>query len=133
MIFDCRGALQIRMGNTALVVVDGVTELVWRGADPPRPRIALTVGDWAPRLEAGTWSVRVGWFTAGTLEVTGTAAEFYVGDVPGCDEAPPDFGEATDAEVNAGLAWWDSRFDPIHASFTVPPWSARARPWLPRT
>jgi hypothetical protein len=47
----------------------------------------------------------------------GSGAEFYVGDVPGGDEAPPDFTSATDDEIRVGLAQWSSSFAPIRASF----------------
>jgi hypothetical protein len=40
-----------------------------------------------------------------------------VGDIPGGDNAPPDFMTATEEEMRAGLAGWSSEFRPINASF----------------
>jgi len=51
------------------------------------------------------------------VRAVGSAGEFSVGDVPGCDDAPPNFLTASDEEVRAGMQGWDSTFEPVHASF----------------
>jgi hypothetical protein len=39
------------------------------------------------------------------------------GDVPGCDEGPPDYTEADDETIAAGFPQWKSTFEPVHAVF----------------
>lgn len=119
LLFDCRGALQIEMGNTAVVVVRSLQSLRWSG-ESRGPRTWRAVLGWTPKAAEGRLSLTADVSPGGLLEVVGLAGEFYVGDVPGCDEAPPNFESATDAEVRSGLANWSSEFEPIHASFLEP-------------
>ena len=59
---------------------------------------------------------------SGSLFVPGGqgSAEFFVRNVPGCDEAPPNYTEADDATIRAGLPSWTSTFEPVHAVFLDP-------------
>lgn len=98
LLFDCRGASQIEMGNTAVV-------------------------DWSPVSGPDGWHVEIARVPSSRLSVSGAEAEFFVGDVPGGDEPPPDFLDATDEEIRSGLPGWSSDFEPVHASF-----SSRAGP-----
>jgi hypothetical protein len=116
LLFDCRGALQIEMGNTAVVVVRSVQALRWSG-DSLGPRTWRAVLGWIPSIMDGRLSLAADVSPSGRLEIVGLAGEFYVGDVPGGDEAPPNFESATDSEVRSGLAHWSSEFEPVHASF----------------
>lgn len=117
LLFDCRGAVQLEMGNTAVVVVRGVTGLQWH-ADPRPGRVWRAVMGWQPVSGAGLFSCTVELSPGSRLEVSGVAAEFYVGDIPGGDDAPPNFMTASDKEIRAGLAAWSSDFEVVHASFT---------------
>lgn len=117
LLFDCRGALHLEMGNAALVVVRGVTALQWQ-ADPRPGRLWRAVMGWRPVTGAGMFSVTVDLSPASRLQVNGAGAEFYVGDIPGGDDAPPNFMTANDQEIRAGLASWTSDFEVVHASFT---------------
>jgi len=119
LLFDCRGALQIEMGNTAVVVVRDVQSVQWSGGSRG-PRTWRAVLGWTPRIVDGSLSLTADVSPGGLLEVVGKAGEFYVGDVPGCDDAPPDFVSASDAEVRSGLAQWSSEFELVHASFVEP-------------
>lgn len=56
----------------------------------------------------------------GIFYVRGSSAEFFVGDVPGNDDAPPDFTADSDADIRAGLISWNSEF--------IPQWSTRFSP-----
>jgi hypothetical protein len=119
VLLDCRGALQIREGNTAVVVARGIHELVWH-AEPRAPWKAWPVFGSIPRVDGQLWSLEVPAGDGGRLLLVAEAAEFWVGDVPGCDEAPPDFGEDDDATIRAGLAGWESEFEPMSAVFLDP-------------
>lgn len=116
LLFDCRGAVQLELGNTAVVVIHGVTDMQWR-ALPRKGRAWRAVMGWRP-VALGTGFSCVAEFTSGcSLRVVGAAAEFFVGDIPGGDAPPPDFTSATDAETRARLASWRSEFEVVHASF----------------
>jgi hypothetical protein len=49
-----------------------------------------------------------------------TSAEFFVGDIPGLPEAPPDFTEDDEETVAAGMPAWNAPFHPIWATFIDP-------------
>lgn len=118
MLFDCRGALQISAGNTAVLVVQAVRSVHWAGC-VVEPRVWRAVSGWkVRRSHSRLLEFEITMEPTATLRVAGTSGEFFVGDVPGCDDAPPDFLAASDEEVRAGLQSWASIFNPIHASFS---------------
>lgn len=116
LLFDCQGALQLEMGNTAVVVVRDVTDLQWR-TEPRTQRMWRAVMGWQPAASDDGFSCIADLTSGSRLQVAGAAAEFYVGDIPGGDEPPPDFTSTSDAEIRGGLASWASEFDVVHASF----------------
>ena len=116
LLFDCRGAVHLQAGNTAVVVVRGVTSLLWH-VDSGPGRTWHAVMGWRPSLVAGVFSCDVELAPEARLQVSGTAAEFFVGDIPGGDDPPPNFVSATDEEIRAGMAHWTSEFEVVHASF----------------
>jgi hypothetical protein len=119
LLFDCRGALQIQMGNTAVIVAYGLHRLSWVGQ--PRGRLtAWTVVRSTPVARDGVWSLSLGFVPSGGLELEADSSEFFVGNVPGCDEAPPNYTEKDDATIRAGLPGWTSTFEPVHAVFLGP-------------
>lgn len=101
LLFDCRGAVHLEMGNTAVVAVHGVTGLQWR-TEPRSTRTWWAVLGWRPTRATGSVSYSADLSPGGYFQVEGTAAEFYVGNIPGGDEPPPDFTSATGEEIRAG-------------------------------
>src|SRR2546430_982186 len=95
LLFDCRGALQIRMGNTAIVVAKAVRRFAWQTKRAGRPTAWTIVGS-EPAAVEGVWSLSLTFVPEARLEIEAEAAEFFVGNLPGGDDAPPDFGEADD-------------------------------------
>lgn len=116
LLFDCRGSLQLEEGNTAVVVVNGLIKLNWE-AEERNGRTWRAVMGWVPRADSGRLTVVVETEPGGRLEATGNGGEFFVGNIPGGDDPPPDFTSATDAEIRAGLAHWASEFELVGASF----------------
>lgn len=122
LLFDLRTALQFRMADTAVLVVSGVVrfELDRTPQKAARrlgtPYVMSSVpaidGDWLELqlVCLGGWSVRV----------RGRGAEFYVGNVVGLPEVPPNFVEDDDATVARGLQSWNSDFDAEWATFVEP-------------
>jgi len=119
LLFDCRGALQIQMGNTAIIVAKVVRRFAWQ-AKPTGGPTAWTIVGSEPAAAEGVWSLSLTFVPEGRLEIEAEAAEFFVGNVPGGDDAPPDFGEADDEAIRAGLPGWQSIFEPVHAVFLDP-------------
>jgi hypothetical protein len=66
------------------------------------------------------WSFSLAFVPSARMELEADSVEFFVGNVPGCDEAPPDYTEADDATIRAGLPSWSSTFEPVHAVFLDP-------------
>lgn len=116
-IIDCKGALEIRAGNTALLAIHDIERFSWRNQVERSPRLNWTILDWRPIASPSNWQLNAMTLPSGDLELVGKSAEFFVGDVPGCDDAPPDFTTSTDQEIFEGLADWSSEFEPIYASF----------------
>ncbi|WP_163275055.1 hypothetical protein [Cellulomonas iranensis] len=117
ILFDCRGALQLESGNTAILVLRSLSELQWEG-QPTGVRTWPAVTRWSVRSPgAHLLEVVAGIEPAATLRAVCAAGEFFVGDVPGCDDPPPNFLTASEGELRAGLQGWASEFEPVHASF----------------
>lgn len=115
LLFDCRGALQLADGNAAVVVVKNVTRLVWE-AEERGGAIWRAVMRWSPNVESAGLTIIVEAEPGGRLEVTGKGGEYFVGNVPGGDDPPPDFTTSTPAEIRAGMADWSSEFNVVGAS-----------------
>lgn len=115
LLFELRVALQMREGNTGVLVATDVRRLVWSGAERPAPLTAWTVGgsvvgveDSLLRLDLGLWPA-----PGAQLELVAGAAVFFAGDVPGLGESPPDYVEDDEQTIRAGLAGWDSHISVV--------------------
>jgi hypothetical protein len=51
------------------------------------------------------------------LSLTAESAAFFVGDVPGLPEVPPDYSERGQVDINGQTARWGSSFEPTHAVY----------------
>lgn len=120
LLFDLRVALQLREGNVGLVIARGVQHLEWVRHHQRPGRIWHAVTGSVPDNRDGHFGLRLGLVPDAELRVAAQAAEFYVGDVPGLDEAPPDFVQDSDAVIRAGIPSWDSIFVPGFATFLDP-------------
>lgn len=117
LLFDCKGALQIRAGNTAVLVVNRVSFFSLTTYTAPRKATYPTVLGWHPSVVGGRFTVDAGLLPETDLAIIGEGGEFFVGDVPGMDAAPPNLMTAGDDEITAGFANWSSEFLPIQARF----------------
>jgi hypothetical protein len=117
LLFDCGGALQIESGNTAILVAQQIRSFSWI-AEAPKGRMARIVMGSVPRQEHDTWSLDLDMLPAARLLVEAEKSEFFVGDVPGGDDPPPDYAEADEEEVRIRTASWSSEFVPVYAVFS---------------
>lgn len=118
LLFDLRSALQFRMANTALLVGHGVQRFAWsRGIEPRAGRGAHYVMSSRPNNEHQRFAIAIGCLQSSKLDLEAVSAEFFVGDIPGLSESPPDFGRDDEATIEAGMPGWGSRFEPGWATF----------------
>jgi hypothetical protein len=119
LLFELRLALQLREANTGVLIARGVRELSWAGPHRATELTAWTVGGSVPSNENRLFGLKLGMWPApgAQLSLVAENAAFFAGDVPGLDEAPPDYGDENRARIASGLAHWDSQFAPLHAVF----------------
>jgi hypothetical protein len=116
VLLDCRGSLNVPEANTAVLVLLGVNHASWQL--PATGTFAWqTVIDWKVSDVDGGIELFIGLLAGGDVVVRAAGGEYFVGDVPGGDDAPPDFTTSTHAQVRAGMAGWSSEFSPRGASF----------------
>lgn len=116
ILLDCRGSLHVPEANTAVLVLHGANHASWK---LPGTGIFAwqTVIDWKVNEVDGGIELFIGLLAGGDVIMRAARGEYFVGDVPGGDDAPPDFTTSTYAEVRAGMAAWTSEFSPRGASF----------------
>ncbi|WP_153346372.1 hypothetical protein [Nocardia aurantia] len=114
ILLDCRGALHVDEGNAAIIAFESIEHLEWRGNRRSGwySHIILTSNC---RVSGSSLSFELGLNPQSRLVVTAGHGRLFVGDVPGCDDAPPDFTEDDDRTIRAGLANWQSRFMPAYS------------------
>lgn len=121
MIFDLRGALQLREGTVAVVIGREVECLEWISHHgKPGPTWHAVTGS-KPDNDAGTFGLHLGLAPDAELRLDAKAGEFYVGEMAGLEEAPPDFIEDDIEAIRAGMPRWDAVFTPAFATFLDPP------------
>jgi hypothetical protein len=120
LLFDLRQSLQLRTGNTGLLVFQGVSAFSWVGARRPTPRTAWTVVDSTADRSVAEFRFRLYLVPDGEVQISSARASFFAGDVPGLPEAPPNFLEDSDAAIAAAMPSMQSMFDPKHATGAGP-------------
>ncbi len=116
LIFDLRSALQLREANTGILIAHGVHKFDWSTDAGFTNATTWTVIGSTPRCEDRVISLDLAMVPHASLSLIAQAAGFYVVDVPGLDDAPPDYG-ADDSMIRAGLAGWHSTFSPVQSVF----------------
>lgn len=110
LLLDCRGALNVQEGNTAVVVLTGAGVGSWNL--PSTGTLAWQVIiDWNVLAVDDGIELRIGLLAGGDVVIRAAGGQYIVGDVPGGDEPPPDFTVASKQEVRHGMARWASEFE----------------------
>ncbi len=119
ILFELRQALQLREANTGVLVAHGVRELTWSRPSRDTALTAWSVGSSVPRGNEGLFQISlIMWPHPGArLSLTAESAAFFVGNVPGLAEAPPDYGDVDRAALGHEVASWESAFEPVSAVF----------------
>jgi hypothetical protein len=112
ILLELRLALHIRGSNTGLIVAHGVRELVWSAPARDTPLTAWSVGSSRCVRDEGILRMNLTmWPHPGAqLLLSAEAATFFVGDVPGLSESPPDYTEMSPGEGDGEIAGWESEF-----------------------
>lgn len=119
VLFELRQALQLREANTGVLVAHGVRELTWSGPSRDTTLTAWSIGSSVPQAKDQLFGLSlVMWPHPGAqLSLTAESAAFFIGNVPGLDEAPPDYTDRDRAALGEEIAGWDSLFEPVSAVF----------------
>ena len=119
ILFELRQALQLQEANTGVLVARGVRALTWSGPSRDTTLTAWSIGSSVPRAEDQLFSLSlVMWPRPGAqLSLTAESAAFFVGNVCGLAEAPPDYTDRDRAALGDEVACWDSSFEPVSAAF----------------
>lgn len=122
VLFELRQALKLQEANTGVLVAHGVRKLAWSGPARAGTLTAWSVGSSRPRAEDRLFELSlIMWPHPGArLSLTAESAAFFVGDVPGLPEAPPDYTEGDRTAIGDEVAGWGSSFEPVSAVFLDP-------------
>lgn len=122
ILFELRQALQLQEANTGVLIAYGVRELTWSGLRRDVPLTAWSIGSSVPSAKDQFFGLSlVLWPHPGAqLTLSAESAAFFVGDVPGLPEAPPDYTVGDRREIAAEVAGWNSVFEPVSAVFLDP-------------
>lgn len=120
LLFDLRGAIQLRDASVALLIARGVSRFEWVHARTRPGRTWHACTGSIPDSSDGRFSLLLGFASDAELRLEAGGAEFYVGDMAGMDSAPPDFVEDDDETIQAGMPNWTCTFAPSAATFLDP-------------
>ncbi|WP_435208056.1 hypothetical protein [Micromonospora sp. bgisy143] len=116
LLFELRTSLQFDVGNSALLVLRGLRSFVWSSPAVRMPLVALTVASSAPNRRNGLFRLEVDFFPEARLHVEGDLAEFYVLEVEGIGDVPPDYSSSFLEGVQGRLPNWSSPCSLLQAS-----------------
>lgn len=117
LLFDCRGALREDLGNTVVMAVNKVSTMRWSGCSLQWPVWRSVMSSKLQYLGTSGVFLSVLLEPESELNVKGLAVEPFVGDVPSCDEPPPNFLTSSTRDLRSSLQGWRSDFDPSGALF----------------
>lgn len=118
LLFELRTSLQFDVGNAALLVVRGLRSFGWKSSAAPVPLAAMTVVSDLPDRAPGSFRARFGFFPDAQLDVAGAQAEFYVLEVDGISDVPPDYSAMSQEHIAQELPEWSSMCNPLQVSST---------------
>lgn len=120
LLFELRLALQLRKGNTGVLIAHDVRKCSWSAQASATGRTAWTVVGSLARVENQLLRLTLSILPIAGLELVASRAAFYVGDVPALGATPPDYVQDDERLVQAGLANWRSSFVPVNSTSIGP-------------
>ena len=92
----------------------------WLREDRRRSPLHYTCVGWIPDNRDGGFSFTAGFTNDAEMRLEAKGAEFFVGDMPGIEGAPPDLTRDDDETIRARLPSWTTPFAPHSAVFLDP-------------
>lgn len=120
LLFELRTALQLREGNAAVLVVQGVREFTWVAEPRPSGFTAWNIVSSEPKSDGQTFGLTLDCMPHSQLRLVAANASFYVIEVPGLGEDPPDYSGDDEVMIRTRLVSWGSSFSPIQAAHFDP-------------
>lgn len=117
LLFELRTALQFEYGNAALLVVRGLQQSSLQAIQRGGEKTAWSVVGSGMRIESGLLGLNIALSPDSSVRILGSRAEFYVLDVPGIGEAPPEYCSDEERSIRIGLPGWGSSFSLLQASY----------------
>lgn len=117
LLIEFRTGLQFDDGNTALLVVRGMREYLWHSSSVAQSLLAWTILGSEPRVSQNTFRLDLSFYPDATLRLEGSSAEFYVLEVPGISDAPPDYTNQDFPGVSDSLPRWSSLCSVLQSTF----------------
>ncbi|MFC3996535.1 hypothetical protein ACFOVU_11450 [Nocardiopsis sediminis] len=114
-LFEMRTSLQFDRGNAGILIFRKVRSASWELGNPHSNAIAYSVMQSRPRQNSEIVEFDVRTHPRSMLFLAGAAAEFYLVDAHGIDEAPPDYAQQM-SEIVKGIPNWGSKFSFIEGS-----------------
>lgn len=115
-LFELRTSLQFDAGNSALLVVRGLRSFVWNSSPSRVPLMALTVVSSFPDRVDESFRAKLAFFPEGSLVVEGDLAEFYVLEVEGIGDVPPDYSNMDLMQIQDAIPSWSSECSLLQVS-----------------
>lgn len=132
VLLDLRTSIALGDGNTALLVVGGVTSVDWsvdrsseRGRSVPErggllhQRHLFTAVGSVPDVNSGGFRLDLPLHPKSRLKIGGEWAFFVEGDVDAIGQSQPNLGDASESEIESGFQEFASIMKPIYATASV--------------
>lgn len=111
LLVDCKGAIGIDGGNTAVIVLENVDSAQWRqDTERANTRQDFAIVGWTASQVDGALGLRVELTPSAKLFVTARVISVYIGDVPGADSPAPDYGSSHEPTLRKSIVNWNSEF-----------------------
>lgn len=115
VLLELRVAMGFTEGDTALLVLHDVESFSWR-ADSAGPRRVREVAAVAADRSQGRLRISLEIDPGDALTCSASHGDFYVLEVEGLEEAPPDYTGHDEDAIQDGLAQWHSPCRVLQAS-----------------
>ncbi|MEN0133862.1 MAG: hypothetical protein AAGC80_01870 [Rhodococcus sp. (in: high G+C Gram-positive bacteria)] len=116
LLLDLRTALQLDVGNTALVVVGGISSYSWASDTTDADTMMRTVVGSHPTLSDTEYELEVTCSPRSTLRLKGKWASFFEGNVRSIGESQPDLTSDDAATLVSGFPNWQSEMEVAYST-----------------
>lgn len=116
LLLDLRTALQLDVGNTALVVIGGISSYSWVSDTAEADTMMRTVVGSYPTLTDTEYKLEVTCSPRSAFHATGKWASFYEGNVRSIGESQPDLTSDDPASLASGFPNWQSELEVAYST-----------------